>query len=146
MWQDFLLSRVMDPTCSPSFDRAWVLAHAINVRPRVDLRRLQRAFSNLVKRHDVLRTRFVEEQGNWRVIIDDNSDILIQVIEIEDMDDLEFKQKINELSCAPLHILSQNLAEVLLVKCGRRGDVLITRVHHAISDGYGMVILTEDLL
>lgn len=146
MWQQFLLSRLLDSSCSPSFDSAWVLAQACLVRPYVDLRRLKRAFTNLVKRHDVLRTRFVQEGGVWRAVIEKDSDIKIKVIELGDMDDHVFRRKIHALSCAPLSILSDVLSEVILAKCGARGDVIITRVHHAISDGYGMIVLAEDLV
>ena len=38
------------------------------------------------------------------------------------------------------------MIEMHLVKFIGRGDVLIVKIHHAISDGFGVIILIEDLI
>ena len=70
----------------------------------------------------------------------------VQIVDLGDMDDRTFSARIKEIANAPMSLIGQVLAEIIVVKCGQRGDVLVSRIHHAIADGFGMVVLTEDLI
>ena len=144
--QVFLLEQYLDPDCLHDLRQFWIVNSATLVRPRVDLRRLKRAMDKLCVRHDCLRLRLQKIRGNWMAVTDPNARIEIQQVDLGDLDDESFQTRIKEIANAPMPLVDSPLAEMIVVHCGERGDVIVTRVHHAITDGYGMVVLTEDLL
>lgn len=123
-----------------------MLANATLVQPGVDMRRLRRALDMLVARHDCLRTRFQVIRGQFRAIIDPTGPAEIREIELGQMDGATFRSRISEIANAPLPLMGQPLAELIVVHCTGRGDAVVWRAHHAITDGFGMVVLFEDML
>ena len=144
--QYLCLARDADPDCRDDTRARWVLANATLVQPGVDMRRLRRALTQLVARHDCLRTRFQVIKGQFRAIIAPAGPADIREIELGQMDDVTFRTRITEIANAPLPLMGQPLAELILVHCAGRGDVVVWRAHHAITDGFGMVVLFEDML
>ncbi len=147
--QAMMLDLLSDPSCSDGFRDYWLLAEAVLVKPRVDLRRLERAAQRVAARHDSLRLRFLKDARGWRgrIIEETGPGITEVTLPPEDIaDDARFHAAIRAIARRPLDPLTEPLAEIVLVHCGARGDVVITRVHHAAADGTGMVVLTEDLL
>jgi len=116
------------------------------VHPRVDLRRLRRAYEKLSARHDVLRLRFEPHKDTWQAVIEPPGRARIKEVDLGDQDDEVFLAEIARIAKAPMSMVGCLQSEMVLVHCGSRGDVLIWRVNHSISDGYGMSVLTEDLL
>ncbi|MGI3184103.1 condensation domain-containing protein [Nioella aestuarii] len=144
--QVYLLDQYTNPDCLDDLRQNWVVTNATRVRPRVDLRRLSRAMDKLSARHDCLRLRLQNIRGKWMAVIDPNARTEIREIDLGDLDDESFQSQIKAIANAPMQLVDSPLAEMIVVHCGERGDVIVTRVHHAITDGYGMVVLTEDLL
>lgn len=145
LWQEYLLNEATHPDCTDDFRDRFIFASAYLMRPRIDVRRLRRAVINLRKRHDSLRIRFDRSDGYWQALIDPPGEDVLQQIDLGDQSDTAFQASISAISNAPLHIVDDPLAQVTVVKCGARGDVLVTRLHHAISDGFGMVLLGEEM-
>jgi hypothetical protein len=147
--QALMLDQLSDPACSPGFADFWLLAEAVQVRPGVDLRRLERAAQRVSARHDTLRLRFFRDRRGWRARIAEAPQGGVEEITLPPEDlagDARFHEAVRAIARRPLDPLAGPLAEILLLRCGARGDVLVTRVHHAAADGTGMVVLTEDLL
>lgn len=146
MWQRYLLDQDADPGCDASLRAFWVLAQAFLVHPGVDARRLRRAVEKLHARHDGLRMTFDRVKGQWRAVIGPPDRPEIRQIDLGDVDDATFQSEIKAIANAPMPLVNHPLTEMVVVKCGARGDALITRVHHALTDGHGLVVLTEDML
>lgn len=144
-WQQYLLDEATHPDCTDDLRDRFILSNAFLVRPKIDLRRLRRAVDKLRERHDSLRIRLCQIKGKWRAVIDPPRGETIREVDLGDLSDEDFLPSISAISNAPMPLIDAPLAEVIVAHCGMRGDVLITRVHHAITDGYGMVVLTEDL-
>lgn len=144
-WQKFLLDQDADPECTDDLRSRWILVHATRVRPSVDLRRLRRALEKLRQRHDSLCIRFERAKGKWRAVFDPPGPIELKQIDLRDLDDASFHAELMKIAYAPMPLVGHPLAEMVLVHGGEQGDVIVSRVHQAITDGYGMVVLTEDL-
>lgn len=144
--QYLCLARDEDPNCRDDTRGRWVLASATLVQPKVDLRRLQRAVDKLVARHDSLRTRFDKAGDRFQAVIDPHRTSPIREVELGPLDHGAFLARIKEIANAPLPVRGKTLAEVIVVHAADRGDVVIWRAHHAITDGYGMVVLFEDMM
>jgi hypothetical protein len=145
IWQKYILDQSVHPDCPDDLRDRSLLSNAFLMRPGIDLRRLRRAVHKLRLRHDSLRIRFVRVKHIWQAVIDPPEVQAIQEIDLGNLEDDVFNAEIRRLANARMPLVNAPLAEVIVVRCGDRGDVLITRVHHAITDGYGMVVLTEDL-
>ncbi|MBR9764072.1 MAG: hypothetical protein GYB53_11255 [Rhodobacteraceae bacterium] len=146
LWQHHQLRQLTDPICTPVSLRPWLLAFATQIRPQADRRRLGRAFQKLVRRHDTLRLRFIREDGRWQGVMNPISDYdLVEMDLGEIADDAAFQAEVQRVARQPMDILQERLVELVLLKCGSRGDVVVWRIHHALTDGYGMVVLAEDL-
>ena len=144
--QKFILDQVTHPDCPDDLRDRWIVANAFVIKPRIDLRRLSRALDKLSRRHDSLRMRFARLNDSWRAVIHRSAEGLVREIELGEMDDASFEPRIIELANTPMEVDGGPMAEFLVARCGSRGDALIVRIHHTLTDGFGMIILTEDLL
>lgn len=144
--QRYMLDQAAHPDCPEDLRNRWLLAYGVLVKPSIDQRRFRRAVDKLVQRHDTLRIGFDRQKTKWRAIIRPVGTDILRHIDLGDMDDTTFQSEITAIANTPLPILGDSLVEMVVVKCGARGDVLIVRIHHAITDGYGLVLLIEDLI
>lgn len=141
-----MLDLVTNPACPEDLRLRWIVSHVVLVRPRIDVRRFRRAVDKVSIRHDSLRTRFDRVGDVWRAHIDPPGRDMIREIDLGDLEDGAFHAALSGLVNAPMEVVDAPLAEMIIAKCGSRGDALVTRVHHTITDGYGMIVLIEDLL
>lgn len=145
-WQNRMIQTCGHPACSDVFHDRMLIRFALQITPRVDLRRLSRAFEKLILRHDTIRIRFVEIDGEWKASIADRHPYGLQAREFGDVDDQFFEAAVNRIAAEPLSVFADSLIELLILNFGKRGDVLVVRVHHAVIDGYGMIVMIEELL
>jgi len=145
IWQQYLIDEATHPDCPDDLRDRFTLANAFLVQPRIDMRRLRRAVDKLRQRHDSLRIRLRQVKGVWRALIDPPGEDIVRQIDLGEMNAADFHSTISAIANTPMPLIDAPLAEVIVASCAGRGDVLITRVHHAVTDGHGMVVLTEDL-
>lgn len=131
---------------TPYYKDKFLLRWAFLVTPRVDHRRVARAFDKLVARHDCLRLHFESIAGDWRAIIADRHRTGLIVEDIGDVSEQALDVIVQDHAAADMDLFGDCLFEVRILKAGRHGDVLIIRANHMIIDGYGAVILFEDLI
>lgn len=146
LWQTFLLDQGTHPDCSDDLRDRWILPNAFLIYPGIDVRRVKRAIEKLFARHDSLRIRLQRTKDVWQARIVPASRIELPVIDLGDMSDDCFRSEICQIAYDSMPLVDHPLVQFVVAKCGQRGDVLVMRVHHAISDGHGMVVLIEDLL
>lgn len=119
------------------------MPQVLRLKGELNLNRLQAAFQGLVNRHDSFRTRFVmlEEEP-------------VQVIEKTLNIELEFVQTSNQEETSailssfirPFDLTVAPLIRAGLVKFSDKEHILLTDMHHIISDGVSMDILQEEFI
>ena len=95
----------------------------------LDVDKLQYAVDCMLKRHEILRTRFESKGGEIYQIIDENARCIVESIEGEIS---EFIRPF-ELSKAPL------------IRVGYQGNTVIFDLHHIIADGSSMPVFFREL-
>ncbi len=145
-WQSKVIGWSADSQCTDVLHDRMLLRYAFQISPKLDMRRIIRAFEKLTQRHDTLRIQFVDVKGKWAVRINDEHPTGVQVKDFGEVDDEVLEAKANQYAAAPMSIFADSLIELLVLKFGRRGDVLIIRIHHAITDAYGLTVIIEEFL
>ena len=128
---------------------AYNLPRAFKIEGQLDIDALQDAFRDLVRRHDVLRTCFVELDGELYQCV--RNDVRIDLVP-HDLSKLPApKRDIETLTIAseearkPFDLERPPLFRLKLVCLGPTTYVLILVMHHIITDGWSMSILFKEI-
>jgi amino acid adenylation domain-containing protein len=128
---------------------AYHIPAALRMQGQLNVPALRAAFESLIGRHESLRTRFAELAGSPLQVIDAAGDFQLQC---EDLSELPVSVKYTALESAIraeaqklFSLLDGPLFRVMLLKLSARDHVLLVTMHHIVSDGWSVGILTREL-
>ncbi len=108
---------------------------------------LEAALSDLIARHEILRTIIRSEDGNayqevisaggWRMDYSEGEHL---------QEEQSRKAFIAELIARPFDLSKDYMLRAHLIKCGENDHLLLLVMHHIASDGWSISILAEDLV
>jgi len=132
----------LEPTSS-----AYHIPAALRLRGALDLPALQRSFDALVARHESLRTRIVQQEGQaWQVIDPAASlEITVQALPV-DLDEAALKARVAEETRRLFDLQHGPLMRVRLLCLGADDHVLVLTQHHIVSDGWSMQVMVDELM
>jgi acyl-CoA synthetase (AMP-forming)/AMP-acid ligase II len=107
----------------------------------IDLRLLQHSFQEIVKRHEILRTRFDENDGLGEQVISDSQPDVEQIV-INDLDELD--HCLHEAHHRPFDLSKDSLIRIKIFHVEQQLLLSIT-MHHMITDGWSMGIFIREL-
>ncbi|WP_287003569.1 non-ribosomal peptide synthetase, partial [Gordonia sp. UBA7860] len=111
----------------------------------LDTHALAGALDDVVRRHEVLRTRFPVRDGvAEQEIGDDAPDIIVADPITTDPSDVE--EKIAEIAWEPFRLADAPPLRARLLQTGRADYILVLVVHHVIADGASMGPLARDVI
>ncbi|WP_207281902.1 non-ribosomal peptide synthetase [Pseudomonas sp. FW300-N2F2] len=129
----------LDPTAT-----AYNVTQLLALRGDLDVPRLQRTCQTLVARHDALRCRFFEEQGQvWQRL----DETCAAIFNVHDLQDLDESQQAAAIATAAQRVFDLVQGPLLAIDlfCVAPGDHrLLFNVHHIAVDGWSMGLLVED--
>ncbi|PSF28879.1 non-ribosomal peptide synthetase, partial [Aphanothece hegewaldii CCALA 016] len=118
----------------------------LQITGQLNTEALQKSWTEIVTRHEVLRTNFVTHDGIPVQIIHPEVDTEINYI---DFSKNTTNQKITDLISTeiekPFNLSSDRLGRVSLINLGQDKYLLLVTLHHIISDGWSMSILVQEL-
>nr|WP_272922435.1 non-ribosomal peptide synthetase [Streptomyces sp. SID685] len=120
---------------------------AYRVTGPLDTGALARAVTEIVVRHEALRTRFVDEHGAARQVIDPPAEVPVAVEELADADDpvAEAVRRAEEEADRPFDLRRDRLIRVRVLRLGDTDSVLLLTMHHIVSDGWSIGVLWAEL-
>jgi amino acid adenylation domain-containing protein len=126
------------------------MAFAMWLDGPLDARALQRAMDAMVARHAVLRTSIVAFDGVPEQIVADTAAVPIDRIELPGaLDDGERTRQAESIAAdrarQPFDLAAGPLIRAALVGAGPDRRLLVLTMHHTISDGASMEIMTAEL-
>lgn len=125
---------------SPAYNVLWrVGVHGPLERPR-----LERAWEQVVRRHEALRTRFVQEDGRLLQEVGEGGAGPVRTVELPAADDDLADARVAELAAEPFD-LAGTLARLTLVEFGHGRAELLVCCHHSVADGGSGAIVLGDL-
>ncbi|MGI5310763.1 amino acid adenylation domain-containing protein, partial [Rheinheimera sp. WS51] len=121
---------------------------AMRIRGRLQFNALQQAFDILLQRHQSLRTRYIEQDGQvWQQLTYPESIPLV----VRDFTQLpsdhaqSISQAIDELASKPFALDSDLLLRAELLRLEQDDNVLLLCMHHIATDGASLGVFLQDL-
>ncbi|WP_103866071.1 non-ribosomal peptide synthetase [Aquimarina sp. I32.4] len=106
---------------------------------------IERSFKEIINRHEVLRTIFIEKNGvaNQLVLEKDNWEGLKYIDNSNGIDpNIFIKREIN----IPFNLSSDHMLRISLIKISEVKHILVLVVHHIASDGWSIPIVIKEFL
>jgi len=110
---------------------------------------LELSFNEIVRRHEVLRTTFISDEGNPAQIIIASMKVDLPVIDLSELYENEREARarrlITEEGQHSFDLARGPLMRVTLLRLGAEEHILLLNMHHIITDGWSMGILFKEL-
>ncbi|CAI8726110.1 arthrofactin-type cyclic lipopeptide synthetase C [Pseudomonas sp. IT-P260] len=150
-----------DGTLSFAQQRLWFLAQmdggnsayniplGLRLGGRLDVEALQRALTQIVARHDTLRSRFVSVDDQAQVMIAPvDSGLLLQVEDLRRDPQAEATVQVllTQEAATAFDLQHDPLIRGRLLRLADDHHVLLLTVHHIVADGWSMGVLTRELM
>ncbi|MGH8466455.1 MAG: condensation domain-containing protein, partial [Pseudomonas sp.] len=126
---------------------AYNQAGALRLEGSLDVIALQTAVDALVARHEVLRTRFIEADGELLQEVLAPSTQALKTIDLSTVTEPEAElDSLVQATAVQVFDLHQGpLLQIQHVRLGEQRHALLLALHHIISDGWSMQILLAEL-
>ncbi|MEU9634591.1 amino acid adenylation domain-containing protein [Streptomyces tendae] len=123
------------------------LAFAYRLSGPLDVRALEGAFTEIVARHEALRTRFANDGGVPRQVIDPPYPVALPVEDVRQADAplAEAHRLASAEARAPFDLEKGPVLRTRLVRLGATDHVLLVTLHHIAGDGWSMGVLQREL-
>ncbi|HLM46806.1 MAG TPA: condensation domain-containing protein, partial [Myxococcaceae bacterium] len=122
---------------------------AVKLEGSLDTAALERALSELVQRHESLRTTFRTEQGQPVQVIAPHGSLPLQVVDVRSLPSAEREAEVRKLTTGhallPFDLGRGPLLRALLVRQEEQSHVLLLTLHHIVSDGWSMGVLVREV-
>ncbi|MBH3421853.1 non-ribosomal peptide synthetase [Pseudomonas gessardii] len=123
---------------------------AVRLKGELNETSLRQAFDALVQRHEVLRTRFVSQDGAFYQHIDEHAPVHLQCIDVPaaalEAAEAGLKALVAEELAQPFDLINGPLLRVKLYRLGAQEHVLVVTVHHIVSDGWSSQLMVEEFV
>ncbi|HEV7785970.1 MAG TPA: condensation domain-containing protein, partial [Thermoanaerobaculia bacterium] len=115
----------------------------------LDVAVLARAFDEIRRRHDVLRTRFEEREGTGVQVVDPWHPKSLPVVDLGALPEARRRDEAARLTAEeaawPFDLERGPLLRALLLRLGSEEHVLLQTVHHIVSDGWSVRVMQREL-
>lgn len=120
---------------------------AIRLNGLLRVSALEQSIIAISQRHESLRTTFVISDGEIKQVIAPHPTHVFEQADISDVSDPEgeMQRRANEAAKRPFDLTSGPLFRLKLLRLGPQHHVLLISMHHIVSDGWSLGILTHEL-
>src|SRR5262249_21498720 len=126
------------------------MSEALRLRGELDVEALRRAINTIVERHESLRTRFEEVDGEPAQVI---APVLRIELPEEDLSGLEETEKREQVAAAmrsevrrPFDLGRGPTLRIRLLKLNEQEHVLLKTMHHIVSDGWSQGVFNREFM
>ncbi|MEA5602484.1 amino acid adenylation domain-containing protein [Nostoc sp. UHCC 0252] len=125
------------------------LPAALHIKGLLNITALENTLNEVVRRHEVLRTTFVSQQGQPIQVIHPSLTLSLPVINLQELPQVEQEAEVKRFLIKEAS-QSFNLAQTPLLRCtllklAEEEYVVMFTMHHIISDGWSMGVLIQEI-
>lgn len=125
------------------------IMEALRLRGKLDQAALERAINLIVKRHESLRTHFIEVEGEPVQVIASELQIALPVFDLSGMNKSERESAITaamlEEAALPFDLSRGPMLRMRLLRLHEEEHILLRTVHHIAFDGWSMSVFDREL-
>ncbi|MFC5743626.1 non-ribosomal peptide synthetase [Dyella tabacisoli] len=116
---------------------------AFRLEGELHLKALEQSFAELVRRHEILRTRFATVDGGPAQVIDAAGDFSLAVVDLESLSEEAREDRAEQISqeefLRPFDLAQGPLFRVSLLRLAPQLHVVLITMHHIVSDGWSLM-------
>ncbi|MBN1481963.1 amino acid adenylation domain-containing protein [candidate division KSB1 bacterium] len=121
---------------------------AIKISGELDIDAIERSITEIVRRHEALRTIFIEERGTPKQRILQPQPVELPIYDLskksEQERDLEMSRLVTDNAMRPFKLDEGALYRGGLIRLSQEEHVLMFTMHHIISDGWSTNVLMQE--
>jgi len=127
------------------------ISAAVRLTGSLDIGALKQSLQAIFRRHEVLRTRFTEVDGQPVQVIEpaDKQDLPLRIIDLSEVPTSEREEKAQwiakEDALQPFDLTQSPLLRLTLVRLDTQAHLFILTMHHIISDAWSLGVFVEEL-
>jgi acyl carrier protein len=122
---------------------------AVRMAGELDVNALQRTLSEMIRRHEVLRTTFMSIDGEPVQVIGEAKEVTIPIVDLsafeESARELEARRLATEEAQRPFDLSRGPLLRAVLLRLDEKDHVVLMTMHHIISDGWSTGVLVREV-
>ncbi|HWW75790.1 MAG TPA: condensation domain-containing protein, partial [Pyrinomonadaceae bacterium] len=123
---------------------------ALRLTGRLDLAAFEKAISELVRRHEVLRTTFTAVDGRPAQLIHPPRALDIPLVDLSQQDEQERERRAQQAAAEearrPFDLTAGPLLRVSLLRLAPEEHVCLFTLHHIVSDGWSMGVFVKEVV
>src|SRR5262249_31386430 len=121
---------------------------AVRLEGELDIEALRRSLEQIVRRHEVLRTRFVSVNGEPRQVIEEVGSWALPVVDLRGLGEQERENVARELACTealrPFELSRGPLLRTMVLRLDEQECVLLATMHHIVWGGWSKAVWIGD--
>ncbi|HEX7330757.1 MAG TPA: amino acid adenylation domain-containing protein, partial [Pyrinomonadaceae bacterium] len=125
------------------------ISATLRLKGQLNLLALQRTLNEIVRRHEILRTSFVVENGIPAQVVHPHAEVRLELHDLnvlsDDQKTAQSDQLLKTAAEQPFNLLESPLLRVTLIKLIETEHVLLATMHHIISDEWSLGILLREV-
>ena len=122
---------------------------ALRLSGRLNTGALEASLSEIIRRHEALRTVFVEVDGNPAQRVQEVPDRVVQHVDLRSLPADRREAEAIRLACdeaiTPFDLARGPLFRTTLLRLGEEEWALLITLHHIVADGWSLGVLTREL-
>src|SRR5215213_237151 len=128
---------------------AYNIPGGVQLTGKLHVAALAQSLTELVRRHEVLRTSFVDVAGQPAQQIACSSRLDLPIVDLQGLSPAEQQQQterlVREVARRPFDLREAPMLRVRLVQLSERQHQLLFTMHHIVSDGWSMSVLVKEV-
>jgi amino acid adenylation domain-containing protein/FkbM family methyltransferase len=126
-------------------DSVYNIPEAYRLQGRLDVPALERSFSEVVRRHEVLRTTYPIEGGRVLQAIAPALHVDLAMVDLCGLSEPETRRLISREAALPFDLARGPLIRTTLLRLAAEEHALLLTQHHIVSDGWSMGLFVREL-
>ncbi|MDZ7342104.1 MAG: non-ribosomal peptide synthase/polyketide synthase, partial [candidate division KSB1 bacterium] len=122
---------------------------SVRLKGKLNLLAFERSILEVIRRHEILRTRFAAVKGRPIMVIAPEPDFSLPQVDLTMLSEAEREAEIsrlaNEDASRPFNLATGPLFRATLLKLADDEHVVLFTMHHIISDGWSVNILLQEM-
>ncbi|HZI16901.1 MAG TPA: amino acid adenylation domain-containing protein, partial [Myxococcus sp.] len=125
----------------------YTLPGVLRLRGRLDVEVLERCFTEVLRRHESLRTTFREGSQGPEQVIAPPAPLRVPVVPMDaTLGEDVLRQRLAEEARRPFDLVQGPLLRALLLRLDAEDHVLLVAMHHIVSDGWSIGVLVKEVV